>query len=85
MQDNASTGRDFPHTYREFVERFPSDEACAAYLALPCCREEQAAAERGSFAMQPRSAHAPRGAHVQEACRGQVAFGWVQPVATDNS
>ena len=25
-------GRDYPQTYREFVEKFPSDEACAAWL-----------------------------------------------------
>ena len=25
-------GRDYPRTYREFVEMFPDDEACSAYL-----------------------------------------------------
>ena len=25
-------GRDYPRTYREFVEMFPDEEACAAYL-----------------------------------------------------
>jgi transposase-like protein len=25
-------GRDYPHTYREFVEMFPDEAACAAYL-----------------------------------------------------
>jgi len=32
MQGNLTIERDFPRTYREFVERFPSDAACAAYL-----------------------------------------------------
>jgi transposase-like protein len=26
------TGEDFPNTYREFVQRFPNDKVCAAYL-----------------------------------------------------
>jgi hypothetical protein len=25
-------GRDYPHTYRGFVEMFPDDATCAAYL-----------------------------------------------------
>jgi len=29
MQGNLTIGRDFPRTYREFVERFPGDAACA--------------------------------------------------------
>ena len=32
MQDNLTTQGDFPHTYREFVQKFFSDDACAAYL-----------------------------------------------------
>lgn len=32
MQDNLTTKGDFPHTYREFVQEFPNDDACAAYL-----------------------------------------------------
>jgi transposase-like protein len=32
MQGDATIERDFPRTYREFVLRFPNDEACAAYL-----------------------------------------------------
>ena len=32
MQGNLTIELDFPRTYREFVERFPSDVACAAYL-----------------------------------------------------
>lgn len=32
MQDNLTTKRDYPHTYREFVQEFPSDDACAVYL-----------------------------------------------------
>ena len=32
MRDSLTTRGDFPHTYREFVQRFPSDEACAVYL-----------------------------------------------------
>jgi transposase-like protein len=32
MQGDAAIERDFPRTYREFVVRFPDDEACAAYL-----------------------------------------------------
>ena len=27
------SGRDYPNTYREFVEMFPNDTACATYLA----------------------------------------------------
>jgi len=26
------TKGDFPHTHREFVQEFPDDDACAAYL-----------------------------------------------------
>src|SRR5450830_1344628 len=32
MQGNLTIERDFPRTYREFVERFPSDAACATHL-----------------------------------------------------
>ena len=34
MQDNLPTNSDYdyPHTYREFVQEFPSDAACAGYL-----------------------------------------------------
>ena len=32
MQGDLTIGLDFPHTYRGFVERFPSNAACAAYL-----------------------------------------------------
>lgn len=32
MPDNLPTRRDSPHTYREFVQEFPSDDACAGYL-----------------------------------------------------
>ena len=32
MQGNLTIELDFPRTYREFVERFSSDVACAAYL-----------------------------------------------------
>ena len=32
MQGNLTIELDFPRTYREFVERFSSDAACAAYL-----------------------------------------------------
>lgn len=31
-QFNLTTGRGFPRTYREFVQEFPSDDACAAYM-----------------------------------------------------
>jgi len=27
------SGRDYPNTYRDFVEMFPDDATCAAYLA----------------------------------------------------
>ena len=27
-------GRDYPRTYREFVEMFPDDEACAPVVAI---------------------------------------------------
>ncbi|MGB5232311.1 MAG: IS1595 family transposase, partial [Desulfoprunum sp.] len=27
-----TAGGDFPNTYREFVQHFPDDSACAAYL-----------------------------------------------------
>jgi hypothetical protein len=33
MQDNSKTKGDFPNTYREFVQEFPGDEACAVYLS----------------------------------------------------
>ena len=32
MQVALFAGRDYPRTYREFVQMFPDDEACAAYL-----------------------------------------------------
>ncbi len=32
IQPSLVAGRDYPRTYREFVEMFPDDEACAAYL-----------------------------------------------------
>jgi len=32
MQDSLTTKGDFPHTYREFVQEFPSNDACAVYL-----------------------------------------------------
>jgi uncharacterized Zn finger protein (UPF0148 family) len=32
MAGSVTIERDFPRTYREFVERFPSEAACAAYL-----------------------------------------------------
>lgn len=32
MQGRLVAGRDYPRTYREFVEMFPDDEACATYL-----------------------------------------------------
>jgi transposase-like protein len=47
MQPSLVAGRKFPRTYREFVEMFPDDEACAAYLeqlrwpdgfVCPACR-----------------------------------------------
>ena len=47
MQPPLVAGRKFPRTYREFVEMFPDDEACATYLeqlrwpdgfVCPACR-----------------------------------------------
>ena len=47
MQVSLTGGSDFPRTYREFVEEFSSDNACAAYLeklrwpagfCCPACR-----------------------------------------------
>jgi len=32
MRGEWVAGRDFPHTYREFVEKFPNADACASYL-----------------------------------------------------
>lgn len=32
MQDDLSVKMGFPRTYREFVQEFPSDDACAGYL-----------------------------------------------------
>lgn len=32
MQSNLVAGRDYPRTYREFVNQFPDDPSCAAYL-----------------------------------------------------
>jgi transposase-like protein len=32
MQGNLTSVSDFPRTYREFVQKFPSDNTCAAYL-----------------------------------------------------
>ncbi len=47
MQPLLVAGRKFPRTYREFVEMFPDDQACATYLeqlrwpdgfVCPACR-----------------------------------------------
>ena len=32
MQGNLTSVSDFPRTSREFVQKFPSDNTCAAYL-----------------------------------------------------
>ena len=32
VQKSLIAGRDYPSTYREFVEMFPNDEACVSYL-----------------------------------------------------
>ena len=32
MQSSLVAGRDYPRTYREFVNQFPDDTSCAAYL-----------------------------------------------------
>ena len=32
MQSSSTSESDFPHTYREFVEKFYNSDACAAYL-----------------------------------------------------
>jgi transposase-like protein len=32
IQDNLTTKGNFPHTYREFVQEFPGDDACGVYL-----------------------------------------------------
>jgi hypothetical protein len=47
MQDNVTTKRDFPHTYREFGQEFRSDDACAVYL-------EQLRGQRASAALHVR-------------------------------
>jgi transposase-like protein len=33
MESKLAAGMDYPNTYREFVKMFPTDEACADYLA----------------------------------------------------
>jgi hypothetical protein len=33
MEQKVVSGNDYPNTYREFIEMFPDDAACAAYLA----------------------------------------------------
>ena len=47
MEGNLTSVSDFPRTYREFVQKFPSDNTCAAYLeqlrwpagfCCPACR-----------------------------------------------
>lgn len=32
IQSSSTRESDFPHTYREFVEKFYNNDACAAYL-----------------------------------------------------
>lgn len=32
MRGELLAGREFPRTYREFVQKFPNDDACASYL-----------------------------------------------------
>ena len=63
-------GRDYPRTYREFVEMFPDDEACAAYL-------EQLRWPNGFFCpacqMTTEPWHQPRGRLVCPSCRHQTS------------
>ena len=63
-------GRDYPRTYREFVEMFPDDEACAAYL-------EQLRWPNGFFCpacqITTEPWHQTRGRLVCPSCRHQTS------------
>jgi transposase-like protein len=70
MRDSLTTRGDFPHTYREFVQRFPSDEACAVYL-------EQLRWQKGFCCPVCQTIGVPwrqtRGRLVCSACRHQTS------------
>lgn len=70
MQDNLTIKGDFPHTYREFVQEFPTDDACAAYL-------EQVRWPAGFFCPACQASGVPwrqtRGRLVCSACRHQTS------------
>lgn len=70
------SGRDYPHTYRGFVEMFPDDVACEAYLAklrwpegfvCPACKSSVAPwqSSRGRLAC-------PRCRHRTTVCAGTI-------------
>lgn len=70
MQDNLTTKDDFPHTYHEFVQKFPIDEACAVYL-------EQLRWQKGFCCPTCQTIGVPwrqtRGRLVCSACRHQTS------------
>jgi len=70
MPDDLVAGRDFPRTYREFVQKFPDDDACAAYL-------EQLRWTEGFCCPACQTKGAPwrqtRGRLVCPACRNQTS------------
>jgi transposase-like protein len=70
MQDNLTTRGDFPHRYREFVQKFPGDEACAVYL-------EQLRWQKGFCCPACQTIGVPwrqtRGRLVCSACRHQTS------------
>ena len=70
IQPSLVAGRDYPRTYREFVEMFPDDEACAAYL-------EQLRWPNGFFCpacqITREPWHQTRGRLVCPSCRHQTS------------
>ena len=70
-------GRDYPRTYRKFVEMFPDDEACVRYLerlrwpegfSCPACgvRGEPWRASRGRRLCRGCRRASPRGSGLEE-------------------
>lgn len=63
-------GRDYPRTYREFVEMFPNDEACESYLEELRWSEGFTCPACGTTAAPWRQT---RGRLVCRACRHQAS------------
>ena len=70
MQGNVTIELDFPRTYREFVERFSSDAACAAYLEQLRWQTEFCCPACGMLGAPWRQT---RGRLVCPACRHQTS------------